>query len=152
MPSFFVVQDRTALVARLRALKPDSVRRWGSMTPNQMVCHLSDAFRGALGERPIPARGRLVHRTLIRWVAFNTPLPWPRGTPTVAEFDQKRGGTRPVGFERDRAELVAAIARFGAAGDRIDGAVHPLFGRMARREWDVWAWRHTDHHLRQFGL
>lgn len=31
-------------------------------------------------------------------------------------------------------------------------AAHFLFGTMTARDWYYWAWRHTDHHLRQFGL
>ena len=29
---------------------------------------------------------------------------------------------------------------------------HPAFGRLARRAWGVLAYRHLDHHLRQFGV
>ena len=36
---------------RLDLITPASPRGWGCMTPHQMVCHLSEAFRLALGER-----------------------------------------------------------------------------------------------------
>jgi hypothetical protein len=29
---------------------------------------------------------------------------------------------------------------------------HPMFGRLTTNEWNVWGFRHADHHLRQFGL
>ena len=45
------LQARDALLARLRVLRPDSPRHWGRMTPHQMVCHLTDAFRMAYSER-----------------------------------------------------------------------------------------------------
>jgi hypothetical protein len=28
----------------------------------------------------------------------------------------------------------------------------PYFGTMSSRDWQRWAYRHTNHHLRQFGL
>jgi hypothetical protein len=31
-------------------------------------------------------------------------------------------------------------------------AGHGRFGTMTTRDWHRWAYRHTDHHLRQFGL
>ena len=29
---------------------------------------------------------------------------------------------------------------------------HPVLGPMTRANWMRWAWLHTDHHLRQFGV
>jgi hypothetical protein len=51
--------------------------------------------------------------------------------------------------------LLRAIAGIdgiaAAAPDALDPA-HGLFGTMSLRDWQRWAYRHTDHHLRQFGL
>lgn len=43
------------------------------------------------------------------------------------------------------------MERFGAAPAEDLAPVHPAFGRMRRADWGIWAWRHLDHHLRQFG-
>jgi hypothetical protein len=61
-----------------------------------------------------------------------------------------REGTRPLEFDRDRADLVTLLRRF-TAPDAVYAA-HPMFGSMSRDEWMVWTFRHMDHHLRQFGL
>ena len=48
-------EDMTEIVQRLKAIGSASQRRWGKMTVDEMVCHLSDAFRVALNEkRPQP--------------------------------------------------------------------------------------------------
>ena len=141
-----------ATLGRLAALTPQSRRRWGQMTAQQMVCHLSDSFRVALGDRPTRPIGSVLHRTVVRWVALHTPIRWPRGAMTLPEADQEAGGTPPTAFARDRAELQVLIGRFAAAGSALEGVQHPLFGRMSAREWGRWGYRHTDHHLRQFGV
>jgi hypothetical protein len=140
------------LERRLARLTPDTPRRWGRMTAPEVVCHLSDSFRAMLGERAVeqsfpwsPAR-----RRLIRFVALKTPLPWPKGVPTLEEVNPHREGTRPAAFDRDRAELVALLRRFVAPEAAY--AAHPMFGTMSRSEWMIWTFRHVDHHLRQFGL
>lgn len=145
--------DRDALVARLRTLRPEAPARWGRMTCPQMVCHVADAMRWALGERPTDEdRSNPVSRTLVKWLALGTALPWPQGAPTGRRFDQlKGGGTPPGGFDADVEELTGLIDRWmtiPARGERPD---HPFFGRMRLREWQRWAWAHADHHLRQFG-
>ena len=139
-----------ALLARVARLAPDSPRRWGRMTPHQAVCHLSDALRATLGEWTKPPHRVPPMRNLIRFVAFNLPCRWPHGVRTARELDQERDGTKPVEFERDRAELVALLRRI-ASSDHATLPPHPLWGRMSRGMTGRYVWRHTDHHLRQFG-
>ena len=71
--------DQAEIVARLRQVRPDSPRRWGRMSAPQMVCHLADAFRMALGDRPVAGTARLRDRTVIKWIALYVPAPWPPG-------------------------------------------------------------------------
>ena len=141
---------RADILRRVAALTPCSERRWGRMTPHQMVCHLSDACRAALGERRLPVIGTLWERTVIRWLAIHTNVTWPQGVRTVQEADQEFGGTRPTEFARDVDELRGLIQRFGGADAQLSGD-HPLFGTLLVAEWDRFSYRHADHHLRQFG-
>jgi hypothetical protein len=143
-------RDTKEIVRRLGELRPDSVRRWGRMSAHQMMCHLTDGFRMATGEKRVNATPSLSQRTLIKWIALHLPLPWPAGIMTVSEIDQEVGGTSPADFAADLAELEARVAQFAAC--RGGWPAHPIFGRMSDAEWLRWGWRHTDHHLRQFGL
>ena len=141
-----------ALVARLNAVTPASTRRWGTLTAAEMLCHLGDATDMVLGvrprETPMPPRRRPFFKLFILWL----PFPWPHGVKTNPQHDPKAGGTRPTDFERDRARAVRGLADIAAAGARALEPVHGLFGTMTPADWQRWAWRHTDHHLRQFGL
>lgn len=143
--------QRAALVQRLRQLAPDSRRRWGRMTSNQAVCHLSDSFRNMMSPTPISSVATPFSRTFVRWIAIHSGLPWPHGVKTRPEVDQEIGGTRPVEFMQDRRELEALIEQF-AARTSNDLQPHPMFGRLTTDEWRRWGWLHTDHHLRQFGV
>ena len=143
-----VVDD---VVARLQRLTPDTQRRWGTMTPHEMLCHLTDSFHGVMGERAISmAPASPAKRRIMRFIALRTPLPWPKGLPTRPEVDPKRDGTRPAAFDADRQGVIALLRRFASTDVRY--AQHPIFGAMDRRDWLVWAYRHMDHHLRQFGV
>jgi len=142
-------RDREELLHRLQGLRPDNLRRWGRMSTHQMVCHLSDAFRVALGELPASRRINLVTRTVVKWFALG-PLPWPPGVPTRPEIDQVRGaGTKPAAFAADVARVEALLERF-ATHPNLDREPHPLFGAMSQSDWLRWGYLHVDHHLRQF--
>lgn len=139
------------LVARLERLEPTSARRWGTLTPHEMVCHLADAFHATLGERPVAPLDTWFQRTVIKWIALHTTIPWPKGIPTTPEVDPRRNGTRPGGdFERDRAAVIVLVRRFASVEARYSR--HPVFGAMTRDEWLLWGYGHVDHHLRQFGM
>lgn len=150
MKSIFDPEVHAELVKRLDRLHPESPRAWGTMNPNQAVCHLSDSIRAALGDLPVRRVGSLFLRTLGRWVALSTPLPWPKGLKTAPEFHQGIAGTPPKHFEEDVAELRSLIQRFVASQGR-GLAEHVAFGALSPGEWGRWAYRHVDHHLRQFG-
>jgi hypothetical protein len=138
------------VLTRLSRVDESSTRRWGTLTPHEMLCHLTDSYLGMLGERPLVMKDTAVSRTLIRWIALHTPLQWPKGVMTMAEVDPRRQGTRPAAFERDRERLLAVIPKFAAADARY--VPHPIFGPLTTSELMVWGYRHPDHHLRQFGL
>ena len=55
-------RDEKEILERLAKVHVDSERRWGSMTANQMICHLSDSFRVALGEKHVSSSSTLFKR------------------------------------------------------------------------------------------
>jgi hypothetical protein len=144
-------RDRAEILQRLKAVRPESVRRWGRMSAHQMVCHLSDSFRIVFGEKPVSQATGPLQRTIVKWIALYVPVPWPAGIPTRPEIDQDVGGTRPVDFATDIAELEALLKVVTARDRRFEGQSHPIFGTMSEAAWLRWAYLHMDHHLRQFG-
>ena len=122
------------------------------MSAPQMICHLHDAFLGVMGNLPMAVPPGFSWWRLTKPFAFYAPFRWPRGVPTRPEFDQIAGsGTPPAQFEDDRRLLVAAIERFTAQPRIFAFRPHPLFGVLSEKEWMIWGYRHSDHHLRQFG-
>ena len=143
-------RDKAEILQRLRAVRPESVRRWGRMSSHQMVCHLSDSFRMVTGQKPVSHATSMLQRTIVKWTALYLPLRWPPGILTRPEIDQEAGGTRPIDFAADVSELMALVELM-TAGRSAGWQPHPLFGRMSEAAWLRWAYLHMDHHLRQFG-
>jgi hypothetical protein len=152
MKSFAHHRYRAEILGRIRQVSLRSERKWGRMSPHQMICHLNDSFRAVMGERDVSAACGLLQRTFIRAIALHVPLRWPPGIATRPEIDQESGGTAPTDFAADVAALETLIGRFSAMVQE-GGTLrpHPIFGPLTRREWLRWGYLHTDHHLRQFG-
>jgi hypothetical protein len=141
-----------SLKTRLGALRPDSPRLWGTLTPHELLCHLGDATEMVIGvrprTRPVPQRSRPVLKGIALWSA----MPWPRGWRTNPMHDPRAEGTRPSMFAKDLARLLAGLDALAAATDGSLEPAHGFFGTMSTKDWQRWAYRHTDYHLRQFGL
>lgn len=119
------------------------------MSAPQMLCHLTDSYRGVIGERTISPTQLWIPRPILKWLILNAP--WPKNAPTRPEVDQCAEGTPPTDFESDRRKLLEVIERFCLARDSVR-TPHPLLGTLRRDEWLRWGYRHADHHLRQFGV
>jgi hypothetical protein len=121
------------------------------MSAHQMVCHLADGFRIAIGAKPVSPATGFLQRTIVKWFALYAPVPWPAGLPTRPETDQERAGTLPIDFAADVARVEALLDLFTAPTRGLDRTPHPIFGAMSEAAWLRWAYLHADHHLRQFG-
>ena len=153
MKSLSNKEDKTEILERLKKVRPDSRGLWGKMNSHQMVCHLSDSFKLTIGEKEAAtSAANLFNRTVIKWIALQAPLTWPKGVKTRPEVDQQIGGTKPVEFERDMKELEKMVDRFSRKERDFEWQAHPIFGIMTEEEWLRWGYLHMDHHLRQFGV
>ena len=153
MKSLANADDKQEVLIRMQRLQPGSQRRWGKMTPHQMICHLNDSFKSVIGEREVIGdKSNLLTRSVVRWIALYAPLKWPHGVRTMPENDQEQGGTPPEDFQRDLNELVVMVERVTQAKRDFQWRRHPLFADMSERDWMRWGYLHVDHHLRQFGV
>jgi hypothetical protein len=147
MKTLWNEDDRRGLVERLSRLSADAVARWGKFTAPRMLAHVNDALRMSSGLLPTSLKRTPLRFPIVKqigvWIA-----PWPKGVPTVPEL--LASGDRAV-WEAERAAFPHALEGFV---NRPPGAalpLHPAFWRLSRPSWGRLAWRHVDHHFRQFG-
>jgi len=147
MGSILNETDRATIVKRMRALSTSSTRRWGSMDVTGMLKHLHLSALMALGEMEVPsANKRVFHVFPVKHLILYV-LPFPKGAPTAPKLKPADAGS----MEEERAAVLELLERMGTGPHDGAGPAHPLFGPLTRREWGVVTYKHTDHHLKQFG-
>jgi hypothetical protein len=139
--------DYDALMRRVAALSPAAQPRWGRFTLNAMVCHLSESARMALDELPVRSKELRAFQVFPMKHLLLYVAPFPKNAPTAPEL---LAGS-PAEFDAERSRLQQLMARIVAGAKDGPGPEHPLFGKLSRTEWGVVVYKHTDHHLRQFG-
>ncbi|HEX9982002.1 MAG TPA: DUF1569 domain-containing protein [Thermoanaerobaculia bacterium] len=140
--------DRAELLRRFEALSPDAKARWGRMRCEQMLEHMVEGMRLGLGEFPT----RSIKTVARFWplnVLFVYLLPWPHGAPGPREITNR--DTTKRDWQSNLAELRRTYDDFARRTPGGAWPEHPLFGTMSGKAWGRLGWRHSDHHLRQFG-
>jgi hypothetical protein len=147
MSSIYDTTDNEAIIARINSLSPESKALWGTMTVDQMCKHCNASIQVAFGTKELKKYFLLrILGGLIKNKAFNSDF--GKNSPTAKEL--KFEGS--YDFESSRKEFAESIAQFAKGTQVIKLMDHPFWGKMTYEDWDKLMWRHTDHHLRQFGV
>jgi len=137
---------RKELLARFEKLTPDRRPAWGRMTCAQMIAHVADPMKAAMGEKRVAPKPGIFANPIVRHMIVYW-MPWPKGAPTAPEFVH----TDEPDFKEGLALLHATLERFAASGEQSRMEPHPAFGAISHKAWGRLMYRHLDHHLRQFG-
>ena len=148
MPSLWQAASRARLVQRAARLTAETPPRWGRMTCPQMLAHINDALRMATGELPVARRGGPLRYFPLKQL-FAYWLPIPHGVPTSPELLERIDRAQ---FAEEATAFPRMLERFASRPSDAVLPEHPAFGFMPREGWGVQAYRHLDHHLRQFGV
>lgn len=149
MPSLKNETDRTALLKRLDRVTPESKALWGRFDAARMMCHLGDALDEGLGRRTIPRLGPGLGPALLRHFPVKQLAIYVVPMPKSAKAPRELLAEKPGDFETNRRRVAQGIEEM-AAMPRGKAPDHFLLGRMSDAHWNALAWKHIDHHLRQF--
>jgi len=138
--------DRQQLLERMQRVRSDAKPLWGRLDAHRMLCHTADVMRIALGELPSSPQHSFFSRTIGKFMVVNTGFQAPRGK---IETAPEMMTTKPKSWDADLAACVELAERIGNGSA---SAVHPAFGPLSPDEWGRMCWKHTNHHLVQFGV
>lgn len=141
---------RADLIGRIEALTPDSKPAWGKMNVEQMLSHLVQGDELPFVES-VPDRSSFLSRSILKPLVLYV-MPIPKEVPTSPAMDQQQDGRKPLGFETDKQLLIDSIHKVGTLDPGHKCLAHPFFGKMNAKQWGRLAYKHMDHHLRQFGV
>lgn len=139
--------SRKELVERIERLRPDAPPLWGRFTAPQMLAHLNSWMLMASGDLSTRNWRNILRRSPVKQIVIYW-LPFPKGVPTARELLARDPGEWSV--ERD--ELCRSLESFETRHRDKSFPEHPAFGTLTAEAWGVLGYRHTDHHLRQFGV
>lgn len=148
MKSIFDNNAVAELSRRISKLDHTARSQWGKMDVGQMMRHCAENDRMLLGLKTFKRLliGRLIGKAVLRSnIADDAPL--KKNSPTHP--DLKINTTLDPAVEKE-AWLPLLEAYNKLDRNAYDNFIHPFFGPMTREQVGIFAYKHIDHHLRQF--
>jgi hypothetical protein len=138
-----------SIISRVCNLKPESSNLWGKMTATEMLFHCNSCNReiidGQRGDKKTTIRQFLL-RILALYIApnFKKGIRSEQHHITKGKFNESQ-------FEDGKKEFINLIKYFPTNKKELT-LTHPAFGNISTNEWGIAAYKHMDHHLRQFRI
>jgi hypothetical protein len=134
-------------------LEANTLPKWGRMTAQHMIQHLSDSVRNSNGK--VLATVTQDAEKLARNKAFMlTDRPFPKNIGANPENPSPLPALRHDSLADAIAELLGEVEDYKTHHlvDRGNTYAHSVFGNLDKAEWDHFHDKHFKHHLAQFGL
>ena len=139
---------RASFAARVKRLNRDSKAEWGKFNATGMLAHLNDSYRMFTGELKCKPKNLPLRFTPIKQLVIYV-APFPKGAPTAPELLARCDSAV---LEEEKNAFEAMITRLSTVKPGDPLTEHPAFGALTYKAYGVLMARHTDHHLRQFGV
>lgn len=147
MKTIFDKTTREELIARINALDESCTAVWGRMNVYQMVNHCRTWEAWILGkDKPVYRQefiGKIFGRFALKRMLNEKPF--DRNVPTSKPFIIKETSGD---LDSCKQQWIALLHEYGQYSN--PGFIHDFFGKMTKEEVGVLAYKHSDHHLRQF--
>jgi len=146
------ISDKAALNNYLSKLQPGTIPQWGTLTPLKLLEHLVVTVEYSNGKKQTVCSLSIEGAEKRKQYMIYTDAEIPMGIKTPKKEDDI-----PAAVFTDLSHAIAALNIELDTFEKyfaIEGAtaVHPGFGELNYKEWQVFHGKHFTHHLKQFGL
>ncbi len=150
MRDIFHPQTVADLKTRINNINSNAEAQWGKMNVYQMLKHCTENEKLLLREKKFRRifMGRIFGKMALK-SNIKDDNPMDKNNPTHPEL--KITGTGNVETEKQLWITLLDQYLTKKAADYTD-FVHPFFGKMNSEQVSRFAFKHIDHHLRQFGV
>jgi Protein of unknown function (DUF1569) len=151
MTNILQAEGKEEILRRLDQLTENSQAQWGSMRVNEMLAHMNDAIKIALGMKPAANTSNFyTHHIMFNAAVYILPR-WPNGEATAPELNQREKGTKAKDFYTE-VEFTKKMLDIFSEREASKLHPHPMFGALSKKQWADLLYKHFQHHLRQFGV
>jgi hypothetical protein len=146
MKTIFSSETIEELVSRINALEMNSQAQWGKMDAYHMLKHCTLSEEMFQGEKVYKRLliGHLFGKMALKGILKDDAL-MKKNQPTHPEMKITGTGN----FETEKIKWIQLVESYKSYSN--SDFIHPFFGKMTREDIGTYVYKHSDHHLGQFG-
>lgn len=149
MNTIFNKRIREEFIHRINSINENSTILWGKMNVFQMVKHNTYWNGWILGKDNHTYKQAFIGKifgklALIKMIKDEKPL--DKNIPTSAQFKVKEIAGN---IENEKEKWISLLNEYENYSN--PDFIHDFFGKMTKEQVGYLVYKHTDHHLRQFG-
>jgi hypothetical protein len=146
MKSILDKATRDEVKGRINLINENSTAQWGKMNVSQMLKHCTQWDEMALGKTKYKQSffGKLIGRFALKDMMKDEPM--KKNLPTVPSFKIKEN----CNVKEEKTKWLKLLDEYNHFSS--DGFLHPFFGTVTKEQAGRMAYKHIDHHLRQFNV
>jgi hypothetical protein len=150
MKTIFDKNIRETLINRIEQIDEEKKAEWGKMNVFQMLNHNTYWNAWILGNDDHTYKqafmGKIFGKIALKKMIENEK-PFDKNIPTSDQF-------KPKGLngdlESEKSKWISLVTKYENYNN--PNFIHDFFGKMTKEQIGILVYKHTDHHLRQFGV
>ncbi|NHE55964.1 DUF1569 domain-containing protein [Cyclobacterium plantarum] len=150
MKTIFNKNNREDLIYRIRRINQDNKAEWGKMNVIQMLMHNTYWNGWILGKDKYRYKqtflGKIFGKIALKKM-IKDEKPFDKNIPTSAQFKVKE---LKGDLEAEKSKWISLLGEYENYSN--PDFIHDFFGKMTKEQIGILVYKHTDHHLRQFGV
>jgi hypothetical protein len=149
MRTIFDKFTKDELISRIKTVSKNNAAQWGKMNVYQMLQHCTIWDEWMLGvNNPTYKQeflGRVFGKMALRKM-IKDEAPLARNIPTSKQF---KPTDQTGNIEAEKEKWISLLSQYKNYNNPY--FIHDFFGKMTKEQVGYLVYKHTDHHLRQFG-
>jgi hypothetical protein len=150
MKTIFDKNIREQLISRIEQVSEDNKAKWGKMNVFQMLKHNTYWNGWILGAEDHIYKqafmGKIFGKIALKRM-IKDEKPFDINIPTSDQFKVKE---LKGDLDSERSKWIGLINEYENYNNPT--FIHDFFGKMTKEQIGILVYKHTDHHLKQFGL
>ncbi len=152
MKTIFDKEVRTKLIRRIEEINEGLNPEWGKMNVLQMLQHNTYWNEWIIGKNDPNYNykqafiGKIFGKIALKRM-IKDDKPFDKNIPTSDQFKAKGSN---IDLEHEKSKWISLIREYENYNN--PNFIHDFFGKMTKEQIGILVYKHTDHHLRQFGV
>jgi hypothetical protein len=141
-------EDLSEIIQKVHSIQPHHAAKWGEMNVVEMLMHCAQVAEAVINSSKSAQKANW-KQVISKYIFLYVKKEFPKLVKGPKRFEAK-GKVSEEDFMIWKDKLFEVLEKFQNLEKPLAG-FHPFFGPLNHQQWGIMVYKHTHHHLKQFG-